>query len=293
MIWLIGNAGMLGTELSAALARSGFNCVGTGRSVDILDPEALGSFTEGKAIDWIVNCAAYTDVDKAEDADESELCARLNIEGPGNIATVAERIGAKLFHISTDYVFDGHGSRPYREDGPVSPSNVYGRTKVDGEACVRSLCPEHLILRTAWLYGKQGSNFVYTMLRQMRAQDRIQVVADQRGTPTWAADLASAIVTILRRPETVFGTYHFTDSGVASWYDFALEIEKLGLEYGLLGHYCIIEPITTALFSSRAKRPAYSVLSTEKIRKDYEVAIPEWRYSLASFIRTLTIDDLR
>ena len=283
MVWLIGNKGMLGTELANALAAAGIECVGTDREVDISDPAALSAFASGKAVDWIVNCAAYTAVEKAED--EAELCSRLNAEGPANIAATARSSGAKLLHISTDYVFDGTGARPYLEEDPVAPIGVYGRTKAEGEARVRELCPEHVIVRTAWLYGRHGPNFVYTMLRLMRAKERIGVVADQRGTPTHAADLAAAIVSILRSSKTVYGTFHFTDLGETNWHEFALAIHRLGREHGILERDCAVDALTTAQYPTKVRRPAYSVLSKDRIVAAYGLSIPAWEDSIAAFSR--------
>jgi dTDP-4-dehydrorhamnose reductase len=293
MIWLIGNKGMLGTELSNALSASGIEFVGTDRDVDILSPPALAAFASGKRIDWIVNCAAYTAVEKAEDEDQRGLCSRLNADGPGNIASLASSIGAKLLHISTDYVFDGKGSRPYREDDPVSPDSVYGRTKAEGEERVRSACAEHVIVRTAWLYGKHGPNFVYTMLKLMRTKERVGVVADQRGTPTHAVDLADAIVAILSAPKTVFGIFQFTNLGETNWHEFAAEIQRLGRECGLLERACPIDALTTEQYPTKARRPAYSVLSKEKIQKAYSLSIPDWRTSLSAFLKSIIVEDIR
>lgn len=282
MIWLIGNKGMLGSELAQVLAASGLEFAGSDREVNILDPEAIAGFTEGKKIEWIVNCAAYTAVEKAED--EVELCSRLNIDGPENIARAALALGARLIQISTDYVFDGSSTRPYREDDPVAPIGVYGRTKAEGEARVRAACPDHIILRTAWLYGTHGPNFVNTMLKLMRERDKIGVVADQRGTPTYAADLASAILSILRSPQPVYGTFHFTDLGETTWYEFAVAIQRLGREHGLLPHDCAIDPLTTAQYPTKVRRPAYSVLSKDKIVEAYGLKIPKWEESLQNYI---------
>lgn len=282
MIWLIGNKGMLGTELSEALARAGLEFVGTDREVSILDQAALDAFVAGKGIGWIVNCAAYTAVEKAED--EAELCGKLNVEGPANIANTAKAIGAKVLHVSTDYVFDGSGKRPYETDDPVAPIGVYGRTKAEGEAALRAACPEHVIIRTAWLYGRHGANFVYTMLKLMATKDKIGVVHDQRGTPTWAADLASAIISILKSPTTSYGTYHFTGAGETNWHEFAREIQRLGLKAGLLSKACPIDALTTAQYPTKVRRPAYSVLSKDKIKGDYGLSIPDWKESLSAFI---------
>jgi len=284
VIWLVGNKGMLGTQLGLALTAAGLEHVGTDRELSILEPEAIAAFVRGKGISWIVNCAAYTAVEKAED--EVELCTRLNAEGPENLARLALSLGAAILHISTDYVFDGSGKRPYREDDPVAPIGVYGRTKAEGESRLRAACPKHVILRTAWLYGEHGANFVYTMLRLMRAKDRIGVVADQRGSPTWAFDLAAAVVSIVRAPARHYGTYHFTDEGEISWHDFALEIQRLGRRYGLLERDCAVDALTTAQYPTKVRRPAYSVLSKEAIKASFGLAIPDWRESLETFIKT-------
>ncbi|HCM26019.1 MAG TPA: dTDP-4-dehydrorhamnose reductase [Treponema sp.] len=283
MIWLIGNRGMLGTELSEALARSSLPFVGTDREVSILDQEALASFTRGKDINWIVNCAAYTAVDKAED--EAGLCRALNTDGPANIARLATSIGASLLHISTDYVFDGKGSRPYQEDDKTCPTGVYGKTKADGEAAALAACPRTVILRTAWLYGRHGPNFVTTMLRLMKEKDSIGVVADQKGSPTWARDLSHAITAILSAEENVYGIFHFTDGGEITWHDFAVEIQRLGRNYGLLENDCTVNALTTAQYPTKTHRPPYSVLSKEKIVKKYGVEVPDWKESLERFLK--------
>jgi dTDP-4-dehydrorhamnose reductase len=282
MIWLIGDKGMLGTDLGIALGRAGAEFVGTDREVSILDPAALSAFASGRKIDWIVNCAAYTAVDKAEDEVEANFA--INAEGPGNVAALARSIGARMLHLSTDYVFDGRGTSPYPEDAPAAPVTSYGKAKAEGEARVRAACPEHVILRTAWLYGEHGPNFVYTMLRLMRAKDRIGVVADQRGSPTWSVDLAAAIVRIATAPSPRFGNYHYTDGGETNWRDFAREIRKLGLEFGILSRDCEVDALTTDQYPSKARRPAYSVLSKDAVARDYGVEIPDWRASLRRFI---------
>jgi dTDP-4-dehydrorhamnose reductase len=283
MIWLIGNRGMLGSELSNALAAAGLESVGTDRDVDILESEALAAFASGKKIEWIVNCAAYTAVEKAEA--EEPLAERLNAQGPENIASCAKAIGAKVLHISTDYVFDGTLTRPYLESDPMAPNSAYGRTKAEGEKRLAAACPEHVIVRTAWLYGKHGPNFVYTMLKLMKTKDRIGVVFDQKGTPTYTADLAAAIVAILRAPKPVYGTFHFTNLGETNWHEFALEIRKLGKEYGLLTGDCAVDALTTEQYPTKAKRPAYSVLSKERIERSYGLEIPDWKSSLRDFFK--------
>ncbi len=284
MIWLVGNKGMLGTELDLALSAAGLEHVGSDRELSILEPDAIAAFVRGKKVSWIVNCAAYTAVERAED--EVELCTRLNAEGPENLARLADSIGASIMHISTDYVFDGSGKLPYREDDPMAPIGVYGRTKAEGERRLRAACARHVIVRTAWLYGEHGANFVYTMLRLMRTKERIGVVADQRGSPTWSFDLAAAMVSIVSAPARGYGTYHFTDEGETCWHEFALEIQRLGRLYGLLERDCAVDALTTAQYPTKVRRPAYSVLSKEAIKASFGLAIPDWRVSLEAFIRT-------
>lgn len=287
MIWIIGNMGMLGQEFSALLTAQGIEQVGTDREVSILDPEALAGFAnavqrEGRRLSAIVNCAAYTAVDKAED--EPERARALNAVGPEHIARLAQRLGARFLHISTDYVFDGRASRPYREDDPTGPTGVYGKTKEEGEKRVIAACPKAIILRTAWLYGRHGSNFVYTMVRLMRERTDLGVVADQRGTPTWAYDLAGAISTILRAEAPEPGIYHFTNEGETTWYHFACEIYSQARARGLLDHDVAIRPLTTDQYPTKATRPAYSVLSKEKIKRTFGLSIPDWRDSLMKFL---------
>jgi len=287
MIWIIGSAGMLGTELVELCHKQGADCVGSDREVSILDPEALQGFIaslfkKGQKPDWIVNCAAYTAVDRAED--EPERCYSLNALGPQNIGRAAQRFGARILHISTDYVFAGDGTRPYREDDPVAPQSVYGKTKAAGEALLLEACPNAVIVRTAWLYGQFGPNFVATMLKLMNTRDSIGVVADQKGSATWARDLAGAILTIVRTPNAKAGIYHFTDEGEITWFDFAKEIYAQGHACGLIKHECEVCPLTTAEYPTKAKRPAYSVLSKEKIEATFGAIAPNWQESLRQYL---------
>jgi dTDP-4-dehydrorhamnose reductase len=282
VIWLIGDKGMLGSEVAQRLDETRLSWVGSDRDIDITDIRALRAFSEGKSIDWIVNCAAYTAVDKAED--EPVLCAALNCEGPAHIGALASEIGAAVMHISTDYVFDGTGNRPYREDDPVSPLGVYGATKAQGETALREACARSCILRTAWLYGQHGKNFVSTILRLMEERSEISVVADQRGTPTNAADLANALVTILKSKNIVYGTYHYANSGETTWYEFACAIHDAGRRAGILERDCNIRPLTTEQYPAKVRRPAYSTLSKDKIRRVFGIVPPPWRESLERYI---------
>ncbi len=288
MIWLVGNKGMLGTELALLFEIQGLPHVGSDRDVDILDPKALADFAWGKGITWIVNCAAYTAVDKAED--ELDLARSLNATGPENLGRLATSIGARIIHISTDYVFDGSGLRPYLESDPVAPLGAYGFTKAEGEARLVAVCPAAVIVRTAWLYGEHGPNFVYSMLRLMGQKEELGVVADQWGSPTWTADLTRALLAIMQAASLpsvlTSGIYHFTNAGATTWHEFAAEIEMLGREFGVLDKPCHVKAIATADYPTKTRRPAYSVLSKEKIEKTFGIKPPGWKESLRAFAET-------
>jgi dTDP-4-dehydrorhamnose reductase len=290
MIWLIGSKGMLGTELALLLEKSGLSFIATGHEVDITNTAVLKDFIriqQGKKqpINWIINCAAYTAVDNAED--EQEKCRLLNTEGPRNIACAANETGAKLIHISTDYVFNGQEKRPYTEDDAACPTGVYGLTKYNGEIKVFEENNNSYIIRTAWLYGKYGGNFVYTMLKLMKERDEIRVVNDQKGSPTWTYDLSEAIITLIRAADSKtvpYGIYHFTDEAEITWYDFAIKIHAQARKMGILTKNCKINPCTSDEFSVKMKRPAYSVLDKSKIKAALNIAIPLWENSLDKFL---------
>jgi dTDP-4-dehydrorhamnose reductase len=290
VIWLIGSKGMLGSELSQVLGQRGLAWVGSGRETDIADPAALDAFVEQqrRPIRWIVNCAAYTAVDRAED--DEAACRRLNAGGPANIARTASRIGAGLLHFSTDYVFNGRGAAPYKEDDPTDPVGVYGLTKREGEAAVLANHGAAYILRTAWLYGRQGNNFVNTMLRLMAQREEVRVVSDQRGSPTWANDLANAAANLIMRADSgkavEHGIYHYANEGTISWFDFAEEICAQGKRLGLIPGGCAAKPCSSAEYPSRAARPAYSALDTGKIKRALGIAIPRWDISLKRYLET-------
>jgi len=297
MIWLIGNKGMLGTELSLLLEKNGVPFTGTDREVDITDIYALEKKAKELQITWIVNCAAYTAVDKAED--DIEVCRSINTLGAANAALCAMDAGAHLIHISTDYVFEGNGIvegtalRPYREDDEAKPTGVYGFSKREGEIEVTENCPDSFLIRTAWLYGKHGGNFVNTMLRLMNEKDEVKVVDDQRGSPTWAFDLASLTLTVIRNVDAgkniPFGTYHYTDEGNISWFDFAKEIYTQGRTLGLIKRECYVKPCTSAEYPAKVKRPAYSVLDKSKIKTALDISIPAWNESLKEYLKTCAL----
>ena len=248
-------------------------------TLDITDREAVDRFLGDHKFDIIVNCAAYTAVDKAE-TDEI-LCSALNTGAVGNLGESAVKTGAKVIHISTDYVFSGQGFRPYEENDEPYPQGIYGRTKLEGEALLTSFCQNAMIIRTAWLYSEFGKNFVKTMLSLAESRPEINVVADQIGTPTYAGDLAAAIHAIIRHDNWIPGIYHFTDEGVASWYDFTKAIFEIG------GKNVTVNPIPTSAYPTPAKRPLYSVLSKAKIKKTFGLEIPYWRDSLKKCMNNL------
>lgn len=241
-------------------------------TLDITNREAVERFLSDHRFDIIVNCAAYTAVDKAE-SDEI-LASALNTGAVGNLGEAAVKTGAKVIHISTDYVFSGQGFRPYEENDEPYPQGIYGRTKLEGEALLTSFCQNAMIIRTAWLYSEFGKNFVKTMLDLAETRPEINVVADQIGTPTYAGDLASAIHTIIKHEKWIPGIYHFTNEGVASWYDFTKAI------FEMAGKEVKVNPIPTSAYPTPAKRPLYSVLSKSKIKNTYGIDIPYWRDSL-------------
>jgi dTDP-4-dehydrorhamnose reductase len=299
MIWLIGNKGMLGKEVAQVFEERGLEYIGTDREIDITDPSAIAAFAESikVRIRWIVNCAAYTAVDKAED--DADACRRLNTDGPANLSALAPKLRSALIHISTDYVYNGKATKPYCEDYDTDPIGVYGLTKRDGELRIEKNTYAAFIVRTSWLYGKYGNNFVSTMLKLMRERDSISVVNDQRGSPTWARDLAVTIYKLLDSIEhpiwfaaapydtPFFGTYHYTNEGDTTWFDFARTIYEKGRALGLLTKDCEIKPCTSAEYPQKVKRPAYSVLDKSRIRNELCVAIPTWQESLDKFLTEL------
>lgn len=247
--------------------------------LDICGKEAVDAFVKDNAIEVIVNCAAYTAVDKAED--NVELCDKLNHIAPCYLAEAAQKHGAYLIQISTDYVFDGTAHKPYTEEDETCPNSVYGRTKASCEHDIMQLCARTMIIRTAWLYSIFGNNFVKTMVKLGREREQLGVVFDQIGTPTFAADLAAAIYTAINKG-IVPGIYHFSNEGVCSWYDFTLAIHRLA---GITT--CDVRPLHTDEYPAKAPRPHYSVLDKTKIKQTYGIRIPHWEVSLEKCLEQL------
>ena len=282
-ILITGANGQLGRSLQRLGGVSPHNYICTDvAELDITDAGAVLRAVREQGIDVIVNCAAYTDVERAED--DEPTAELLNHKAAGNLAAAAKATGATLFHVSTDYVFDGTAHTPYTEDGTPSPLGAYGRTKLAGERAVMASGCRYLIFRTAWLYSEYGNNFLKTMLRLTSERDTLQVVFDQIGTPTYAGDLALALFSIIESERYAGneGVYHFTDEGVCSWYDFATEIAAAA------GHdSCRIIPCHTSEFPTKAQRPAYSVLDKTKIKTTFQMDIPHWREAMIYCLKQL------
>lgn len=280
-ILVTGCNGQLGSELRFLSAeRQDFHfCFTDIEELDITDEQAVNRYVQEQEIDCIVNCAAFTAVDLAES--KADFCDVLNHQAPGILARAVAERGGSMIQISTDYVFDGTAHIPYRESDPVSPVSVYGRTKLAGEQVVLEACPNTVIIRTAWLYSSYGKNFVKTMLRLGREKSELGVVFDQIGTPTYARDLARAILEILTKG-LVPGVYHYSNEGVASWYDFTKAIHRIA---GITA--CHVKPLHTEEYPTPAVRPHYSILDKTKIKETYGIEIPYWEEALAECIQIL------
>lgn len=280
-ILVTGSNGQLGNEMrNLAAAHPEYRYIFTDyRELDICDAHAVDAAIEETQADCVVNCAAFTAVDRAESEEAAAL--KLNGEAPGCLARAIERRGGMMIQISTDYVFDGTAHVPYREDAAPCPRSVYGRTKLLGEKAVLEGCRRSVILRTAWLYSPYGSNFVKTMLRLGREKPELGVIFDQMGTPTSARDLATAIFAVIGQGAES-GIYHFTDEGAISWYDFTKAIHRMA---GITT--CKVRPIHTEDYPTAAERPHYSVLDKTKIKNTLSIDIPYWEDSLEACLRRM------
>jgi len=302
-ILLLGANGQVGFELQRSLAPLGEIVAATRsgslpgavacESVDLYDADALDALCTRIAPQLIVNAAAHTAVDRAED--EEALALSANGAAPGVLARWAARHGAGVVHYSTDYVFDGQGARPYREDDATAPIGAYGRTKRAGEDELAASGAAHLNFRTAWVYAARGGNFLRTMLRLARERDRLSVVADQRGAPTPARLIASTTACVLARwlqrdaptRQAMSGNYHLVSAGECSWHEFALAIFEQAFAAGLIAKIPDVAPIATADYPTKARRPAYSVLDTRKLRETFGLDLPDWRHGLRDVIGEL------
>jgi dTDP-4-dehydrorhamnose reductase len=285
-VLITGSNGQLGSEIrELASEYENLQCVFKDLpELDICDTDALNTFIIDQHINAVINCAGYTAVDKAEE--NSEIAEQVNVKGVLNLVNALEKVDGKLIHISTDYVFDGNHSQPYKESDSVSPIGVYGETKRAGELAVLNSSIDAIVIRTSWLYSKYGNNFVKTMLRLGNEKKSIQVVSDQKGTPTYAKDLAKTCLDILSDAGSTNiskkgSLYHYSNEGVTSWYGFATAIMEIS------NIDCKVIPIETKDYPTQARRPLYSVLDKSKIKSDFKVTIPHWRDSLTNCIKKI------
>ena len=280
-ILITGANGQLGNEMrELAKNSSHFFSFTDVAELDITNIDAIDTFFQQTKFDFVINCAAYTNVNKAES--EEEIAFKLNAIAPENLAKISNKYNCKFIHISTDYVFDGTHCQPYVETDEVCPQSAYGRTKLKGEQLTMQANSNTAIIRTAWLYSTFGNNSVKTMMKYGQEKDTLTVVFDQIGSPTYAADLAEAIYSIIEAETFVPGIYHFSNEGVCSWYDFTKEILQLA------NIQCDVQPIESKDFPSPAKRPFYSLLNKKKIKETYKITVPYWKDSLAKCIQRLS-----
>ncbi|WP_137888127.1 dTDP-4-dehydrorhamnose reductase [Pseudomonas sp. 2FE] len=288
-VLITGARGQVGHEL-LRLAPEGFDTVGMGSTeLDIADAAQVAAVVDEVQPQLIINAAAYTAVDKAES--EQERSWAVNRDGAAHLAIATERLGIPLLHISTDYVFAGDAREPYRETDPTGPTGVYGASKLGGEEVLATNCSRHIILRTSWVFGAHGNNFVKTMLRLGREREELGVVADQHGCPTSAASIASVLWSLASqyrdRGALQWGTYHFSGTPACTWHEFALEIFRQAQELELLERLPHVRAIATADYLTPAKRPAWSVLDCNKLRNVYHIVQADWRVELATVLREL------
>lgn len=310
MIWLIGKNGMLGSEIKNLLESHKIDFLSTGREIDVTVPSEIDNFLKSvsmknylqskkeRKISWIINCSAYTNVDKAET--EIDAAKKLNVDAPLYLARTARNYGAKLIHFSTDYVFGKYSYKPengFSECDDKTPSGIYALTKSEGEDAIQKEMTQYYIIRTSWLYGKYGKgNFVKTMIKLMNERDEIKVVNDQYGNPTNSYDLAEATLKLILKYDNSktligknsppsFGIYHYSDEGNTTWFDFAKEIYRLGKKHKIINSECDIIPCTTEEYGAAVERPKYSVLDKTKIKKELGIKIPKWQDSLNRFMK--------
>ncbi len=278
-VLVTGATGQLGYDVLKVLRARGIECRGAGRKeFDLTDPAAASNFITSYGPDAVVHCSAYTAVDKAED--NVELCRKVNVEGPRNIARACKGIGAKMLYLSTDYVFPGTGVAPYEVDDPTGPQSVYGATKLGGEEAVKELLERYFIVRISWVFGKSGNNFVKTMLRLGKEHDEVRVVDDQIGSPTYTADLAPLLCDMIETEK--YGTYHATNEGTCSWAEFAAEIFRQA------GVPAKVTPIPSGEYPTKAKRPFNSRMSKRSLDRAGFRRLPDWRDALERYLHEIS-----
>ena len=281
-IVVLGASGQLGTclKLVSELRPNLEILFPSEQDGNILDQAKLDVLFQQTSPNYVINCAAYTAVDKAED--EQDICRKVNRDGAAYVAEACKNHGAVFVHISTDFVFKGNVPSLLQETDEATPENIYGLTKLEGEQAIASILPEHFIVRTSWLYSEHGNNFVKTMLRLGKERDELGVIVDQTGSPTYAIDLADTVLEIIESGSTAYGIYHFSNEGVTSWYDFAKAV------FDISGTTVKLNPVKTSEYVTKAVRPAYSVMDKSKLKSTFGIQIPYWRDSLETCISNLT-----
>jgi dTDP-4-dehydrorhamnose reductase len=275
---------MLGREVEQLLTSYQLRYAATDVECDITHPDDLANFISDKNIDWIVNCSAYTAVDQAEH--DREGAYQINAHGVQNIAAIASRCNATLIHISTDYVFSGDKQGVYTEEDETTPHTIYGQSKLAGEQLLRKMCKKYFILRTAWMYGRYGNNFVKTMLTKFKHEGALRIVNDQWGSPTLAYDLANAILQVIQINSRKYGIYHVTNQGCITWFRFAREIYKQASALHLIDKQLSLIPVSSQEYKSKAKRPMNSILSTDKLNKELGIEMRSWQTALKFYLET-------
>ena len=285
MIWLVGSEGMLGSMMASVLREHGLPFLESGISVDVRDRDAVNAFAHGKNIGWVINCAAYTAVDAAED--NTAEAFSINRDGAGVLAGFCNANRSRLIHFSTDYVFNGKPGNPWKEEDPVDPVNLYGQSKLEGEETIRSILDEHFIIRISWLFGPRGKNFVSTMIRFFNERDSLTVVDDQIGNPTYTLDVASLVLTIIQRNSGDFGIYHYACAGQTSWFNFASEIYRQAKIMGIVTKDVVIKPVSSTEFPTRARRPEWSVMNRERIVEKMGIELRPWQQAVEDYLKLI------
>lgn len=284
--FVTGAKGQLGYDVMLELEKRGYNAVGVDiEEMDITDSESVEKVILSENPDVVIHCAAWTAVDLAEDEDKQEKVRLVNVIGTENIAKVCKKLDCKMIYISTDYVFDGQGTRPWEPDDERNPLNVYGQTKYEGELAVENLLEKYFIVRIAWVFGQNGKNFVKTMLNLGKTHDKLTVVADQVGSPTYTPDLAKLLVNMAETEK--YGRYHATNEGFCSWYEFACEIFRQASEFEPVYKNVSVIPVTSDKYPSKAKRPSNSRMSKDKLTQNGFEKLPAWQDALRRYIELI------
>lgn len=284
MIWLIGNKGMLGCDIESILnQQKAMDFITSDKEINIANYNELYSYVKNKNVTWIINCAGYTSVDQAEE--EPQQAFMINSNGVKNLAEIAKLKNATLIHFSTDYVFDGDTPKPYKEDDITHPINIYGESKLSGENKLKKHYDKYFIIRISWLFGREGKNFVDTMLRMFKEKQILKVVSDQKGSPTYTRSVAELVFNLIQNNSEQYGIYHFTNEGTTTWYDFARYIYDIALSYQIVESDVDIIPVEAKEFPTKAKRPKNSVLSKDKIKNILNIYPMSWNKAVEKYIK--------